>query len=127
MQIKETMQECISVSTEGFRLLSENANQNFGRIFDLLVLKCILLNKSNKKNKARCSKFGKRNGKCFLTKALRYDIMLIQESRTARFRVLCCLEMSKKQTYIKASCFDPGCFGDLPEYLTGGNAECSLS
>ena len=20
-----------------------------------------------------------------------------------------------------------GCFGDLPEYLTGGNAECSLS
>ena len=78
----------------------------FRPIFDSNVLDCVLLNKSNNKNKAKCSKFGRRNGKCFLTKALRYDIMLIQESRTARFRVLCCLEMSKKQTYIKASCFD---------------------
>ena len=70
----------------------------FRPIFDSKVLNCVLLNKSNNKNKAKCSKFGRRNGKCFLTKVLRYDIMLIQESRTARFRVLCCLEMSKKQT-----------------------------
>ena len=72
-------------------------DQNFGRIFDCKVLKCILLNKSDNKKVAKCSKFGRRNGKCFLTKVLSYGIILIQESETMRFRVLCCLEMSKKQ------------------------------
>ena len=102
---------------KNFCVLVLGADQNFGRIFDCKVLKCILLNKSDNENKAKCSKFGRRNGKCFLTMVLSYGIILIQESETMRFRVLCCLEMSKKQIG----------FDDLPEYLTGGNAECSLS
>ena len=102
---KRTWKVAFSFS-ENFWRVFRGTDQNFGRIFDYKVLKCILLNKSDNKNKAKCSKFGKRNGKCFLTKVLTYDIMLIQESETMRFRVLCCLEISKKQTYIKASCFD---------------------
>ena len=82
---------------KNFLSFSLRTDQNFGRIFGFQVLKCVLLNKSNKKNKAKCSNFGERNGKCFLTKVLPYDIMLIQESETMRFRILCCLEMSKKQ------------------------------
>ena len=53
-------------------------DQNFGRIFGQKVLECILLNKSNKKNRAKCSKFGSKIGETCLTKAFRCGIMMIR-------------------------------------------------
>ena len=96
MQIEESLKRKISFLKKFLRLPWGWIKISAGFLIERFP-NCVLLNKSNKKNRAECSIFGKRNGKCFLTKVLLYDIMLIQESRTMRFRILCCLEMSKKQ------------------------------